>query len=245
MPIPQKVYDSQFNQKYVSNINYIKTITYICIIIIMINQKVIDLATSFLLNRSESDDKLNNSSKEELIKLVNDLLSLNLNDPNFSSLAEAIPLSLAGYKSHDVKHGKDGFIGESYDTAVKLVEQKPKKTLSVNHKLDGGGAFADYTLHRLEEDKSLGDKLNLMISGFIDGNLIYVFEVPHNHPTLMNHIEKKTKDCISKGKRVLPSFSYTAYSDCKDIKVVFMRDDIDNYSNYMSKNFFDFLKKLK
>jgi hypothetical protein len=74
VPIPQKVYDSQFNQKYVSNINYIKTIPYICIIIIMINQKVIDLATSFLLNRSESDDKLNNSSKEELIKLVNDLL---------------------------------------------------------------------------------------------------------------------------------------------------------------------------
>jgi hypothetical protein len=209
------------------------------------NNQVLELAKTFSLDKKEYKDKLMSMDVDQLRDCIENLLMINLTDPNFSSLAEAIPINMAGYKSHDDKHGYDGFIGESYDVAQKYVEQKPKKTSSKDSKLNGGGSFADYTIERLSKDKSKGEHLNLMISGFVNGELIYVYEVPHNFKPFMEHIETKTIDSISKGKRVLPTFSYTNYKDCKDIKLIYRRDNIDDYYDYMTGPFFQFVKLLK
>lgn len=208
------------------------------------NKLVVELAKDYTLDKSSFAAKMSQIDLESAKMIISDLLDMNLTDPNFSSLAETIPLEIGGYNSHDIKHGYDGFIGESYDIADEYVEQKPQKTSNTDKKLNGGGSFADYTLVRLSKDKSHGDKLKLMISGFVNGELIYVYKVPHNHSTFIDHIEGRTNQLISDGKRVLPSFSYKNYEDCDDIELVFRRPDISNYVDYMGKPFYDFVNKL-
>ena len=113
-----------------------------------------------------------------------------------------------------------------------------------NKRLNGGGGYADYTLTRLANDKSKGDKLYLMVSGFVDSDLVYAFKLPHNHEGFMNHIEDKTKYFMGLGKRILPTFSYKNYEDCEDIELVYLRDNIDSYSSNISGPFLKFLKTL-
>lgn len=202
-------------------------------------------AKLYSLEREDYIKELSRLKTEDLKELVTDLLNLNLTDPNFSSLAESIPIDLGGYKKYDEKHGYDGYIGESYEKAEEYLEMKPEKTSSSSKKLSGAGGYADYTEKRLEDDKSLGSRLKLGIPGFVNGQLIYFFKVPYTHKPFINHIEQRTSYLINKGKRVLPTFGYNHYKDCKDIELVYLREDIQNYKDYMSKPFYDFLIKLK
>lgn len=218
-----------------------------------INLRILKLAKAYCTNKSELDnlmvDSNGNPYTKESKSDILSLLEMNLNDPNFSSLAETVPLEICGYNIHSNKHGYDGFLGESYDLAYQYAEQKPKKSLNddgiIKNKLNGGGGFADYTLDRLYRDKSLGNKLVLIISGFANGDLLYVYKVPHNYEKLMNRIEERTIKLINDGKRVLPDFSYMHYKDCKEIDIVFLRKDIDNYQKYMSTPFYNWLKTYK
>ncbi len=202
-------------------------------------------AKLYSLQREDYNNELDNLSPQDLKELVSDLLNLNLTDPNFSSLAESIPIDLGGYKKFDEKHGYDGYIGESYEEAQEYLEMKPEKTSSTSKKLSGAGGYADYTEKRLQDDKNLGSKLKLGIPGFVNGQLIYFFKVPYTHAPFIDHIEKRTHYLINKGKRVLPTFGYNHYKDCKDIELVYLREDIQKYKDYMSKPFYEFLLKLK
>lgn len=204
-----------------------------------------DIALTYSTEKEEFLSLINEIDKENLKRLLIESIDLNLSDPNFSSLAEKIPMSIAGYNSHNKKHGYDGFIGEDYETAVEWVEHKPKKVSSkTNSKLNGSGGFADYTLTRLENDLSKKDKLTLMISGFVDSNLVYAFKVPHNYKPFMDHIKNKTILGENK-KRILPTFSYKNYEGCEDIKMVYMVDNIDDYISNISGPFLKFLKDIK
>lgn len=212
-----------------------------------INERTLKLAKAYSTDKSELDNLLFGYSEDA----KNDILSfleMNFNDPNFSSLAEAVPLEICGYKPYGPKHGYDGFLGESYDSANEYAEQKPKKAILedgvVKNVLNGGGGFADYTLARLERDKSLGDKLVLVISGFANGDLLYVYKVPHNHSTFMQRIENRTNKLIADGKRVVPDFSYMHYKDCENIQLVWLRNDIEDYQSYMSGPFYKWLTNL-
>jgi hypothetical protein len=209
------------------------------------NDLTLKFAKLYSLQREDYYEELSNCSNEDLMLLVSDLLNLNLTDPNFSSLAESIPIDLGGYKKYDEKHGYDGYIGESYETADEYIEIKPEKTSSTSKKLSGAGGYADYTEKRLNEDKELAQKLKLGIPGFVNGKMIYFFKVPYTHAPFIEQIEKRTIDLISKGKRVLPTFGYNHYKDCEDIELVYLSDDIENFKEYMSKPFYDFLIKLK
>jgi hypothetical protein len=212
------------------------------------NKELLKLATYYCTDRNKLNENLNVYPKE-CVDIIKDLLDLNFSDPNFSSLAEAVPINIAGYLPHEKKHGYDGFKGETYETGYEWVENKPKKSISldgvISNKLNGSGGFADYTLRRLNDDKSLGDKLYLLVSGFADGNLLYVYKVPHNYPEFMNHIENRTLKLINEGVRVLPSFSYKNYEYCQDIELTWIRDDIENYYEYMSGPFYNWLISLK
>lgn len=207
----------------------------------------VDLAKIFALDKDNFTELLDSFNKEEYKQIIVDLLMANLTDPNYSSLAEAIPIRLANYNPNEdkEKHGYDGFIGESFDNATKYVEHKPKKTNNKSKKLDGSGGFADYTIEKLNKDKSLGDKLNLMISGWVNGNLIYAYELPQNYSPFMEQIEKRTLKCISNGKRVLPTFGYNHYKNCTSIKLIYLSPDFDNYKDYLTGPFFNFVKNLK
>ena len=53
-------------------------------------------AKLYSLQREDYNNELDNLSPQDLKELVSDLLNLNLTDPNFSSLAESIPIDLGG-----------------------------------------------------------------------------------------------------------------------------------------------------
>jgi hypothetical protein len=122
-------------------------------------------------------------SKDTLIAILVDLLTMYINDKNSSTIREFITVTLAGYKH---KEGKIGYNGFKQDTFIPgktiMCEAKPKNVdtnLKSLRKLNGGGNFTDYTFGRLKRDR-IEENPNMLISGFIDGKLIYILEFPFN-----------------------------------------------------------------
>ncbi len=108
-------------------------------------------------------------SKNNLIAVLIDLITIYINDKNSSTLREFITVTLAGYKHTEGKIGYNGYKQNVYGKPLKC-EAKPQNIRSDGkRKLNGGGNFTDYTHERLERD--LQENLNMLVSGFIDGKL--------------------------------------------------------------------------
>ncbi len=216
----------------------------------------------------ELHDCLLGKSKDTLISMLVDLLTAYINDKNSSTLREFITVTFAGYEH---KGGKIGYNGFKYDTHIpgKTIrcEAKPKNfdTEEIEKfkkgerktspaKLNGGGNFTDYTPARLAKD--MAEKgLNMLVSGFVNGKLIYILEFPFSCPTFRENLEKHLKNWEAKLKgsnntkgQFLRSagFDYRAYIDSDDLKVVFLlnRDEIEMYKQYISRDFYNILKGL-
>lgn len=128
----------------------------------------------------ELSELLLSKSKDQLIAIFNDLLTAYINDRNSSTIREFLTVSLAGYSHHDAKIGYNGFrqstaIGGtmiSCEAKPQNINTEDNKNRKNPRKLNGGGNFTDYTNKRLKKD--LRGKLNLLVSGFVDGKLIYI-----------------------------------------------------------------------
>jgi len=119
-------------------------------------------------------------------------------------------------------------------------------------KLNGGGNFTDYTPARLQKDKQEKD-LNMLVSGFVDGKLIYIIEFPFNSPDFVKNLEIKIQKWQGKLKgssSVRGQFLRSADFDYKDyiespkleIKYLLPKKELVNYRDYISKGFYKFLE---
>ncbi len=206
-------------------------------------------------------------SKDTLIGILVDLLTMYINDKNSSTIREFITVTLAGY-TH--KEGKIGYNGFKQDTFVSgrtiKCEAKPKNVDTEEFekykrgerktspaKLNGGGNFTDYTPARLERDKKERD-LNLLVSGFIDGKLIYIIEFPFNSPDFIENLEikiqkwqKKLKGSRSIKGQFLRSadFDYKDFIKGPNLKIVYLlnKSELSKYEPYIAKNFYEFLEE--
>lgn len=133
------------------------------------------------------NDYLLGKSKDTLIAIINDLLTMYVNDKNSSTIREFITVTLAGYQHQPEKIGYNGFKQITPGKTIQC-EVKPKNVISHEFEkyktkarknrpavLNGGGNFTDYTTQRLEKD--FNSNLNMLVSGFVDGKLIYVIRV--------------------------------------------------------------------
>ncbi len=133
--------------------------------------------------------RLINSSKETLIALLTDLLTMYLNDRNSSTLREYLTVTIAGYEHSESKIGFNGFKQNSIIGGKPIAcEAKPKNFntedfLSYQQgkrrkpaPLNGNGNFTDYTYARFGKDTKANP--HVLVSGFVDGKLIYVLEFP-------------------------------------------------------------------
>ena len=118
-------------------------------------------------------------------------------------------------------------------------------TTDKNKKLNGGGNFTDYNYER--HKKYLKTNLNLVVSGFINGDLIYVIEFPFK--SLQKHLKSKL-DKTFKGKRPKglflrsASFSFLHYKNSKSITVHYVSyDKIKLYNQFIAKNFQKWLEE--
>jgi hypothetical protein len=228
-----------------------------------------ELANVIKIYSTGSHQELNNcligKSKDNLIGMLVDLLTMYINDKNSSTIREFITVTLAGY-TH--KEGKIGYNGFKQDTFVSgrtiKCEAKPKNVDTEEFekykrgerktrpaKLNGGGNFTDYTPARLQKDKQ-EKNLNMLVSGFVDGKLIYIIEFPFKSPDFIKNLNNKIKKWKSKmkGSRTTKGqflrsadFDYKDYIKSPGLKIVYLlsKSELEKYKDYMVKGFFEFL----
>ncbi|MDR2860597.1 MAG: hypothetical protein LBV66_02045 [Elusimicrobiota bacterium] len=199
-------------------------------------------------------------SKDSIISLFSDLLTLYINDKNSSTIREFITVSLAGYKHSIEKIGFNGFKQDSIGKAINC-EAKPKnfstqdfldyknkikKTRPSN--LDGGGNFTDYTWARFKKDKNTA--LNMLMSGFVDGQLIYILEVPFNENAFLDNLEKQLERKFPKGdekNNYLKNahFNFSHYKGSAKLKIIFVlsQEQLVKFKDYIKKDLYEYLFK--
>lgn len=203
----------------------------------------------------ELSNYLIGKSKDTLIGILVDLLTMYINDKNSSTIREFVTVTLAGYKHKEEKLGYNGFKQDAFIPGKTIkCEAKPKNvdtSLKSLRNLNGGGNFTDYTFERLERDKQEKD-LNMLISGFVEGKLIYILEFPFKYSEYTKHLEEQLRHRFKKGKGIAgqflrsASFDYRHFIDYPDLKTVYIldKDKLEKYQPYIVKGFYSFLEGI-
>ncbi|MFH1825284.1 MAG: hypothetical protein ABH873_08710 [Candidatus Firestonebacteria bacterium] len=205
-------------------------------------------------------------SKDTIIGMLVDLLTMYINDKNSSTIREFLTITLAGYEH---KEGKIGYNGFKQDTFIPgrtmKCEAKPKnfgteelekhkrgERKTRPSKLNGGGNFTDYTPARLQKDKQEKD-LNMLVSGFVDGKLVYIIEFPFTSSDFVKNLEikiqkwqRKLKGSESTKGQFLRSadFDYKDFIKSPNLKIAYLlnKDELAKYKLYIIKGFYEFLE---
>jgi len=193
-------------------------------------------------------------SKDTLIGILLDLLTMYINDKNSSTIREFITVTLAGYKHKEGKIGYNGFKQETFISGKTIKCEAKTKNIDTSlkslRKLNGGGNFTDYTFERLERDKQEKD-LNMLISGFVDGKLIYILEFSFNYPEFVKHLKEQLKHRFKSGKDITgqflrsANFDYRHFIKCLKLRIVYVLDKnkLKEYKPYAVKGFYEFLER--
>ncbi len=209
-----------------------------------------ELAEIIKIYATESDKELNEyllgKSKNNLIAVLIDLITMYINDKNSSTLREFLTVTIAGYQHTEGKIGYNGYMQNVYGRPL-MCEAKPKNVRSDGkRKLNGGGNFTDYTHERLERD--LKENLHMLVSGFVDGKLIYILEFPFKCESFVSKLKRQLNKKFPQGDvtgRFLRSanFDYRDFIGCKELKVVFClpKSELVKYKKNIVKGFYEFL----
>ena len=217
------------------------------------NKELVEILKLYSIGtHGELSSYLIGKSKDTLIGILVDLITMYINDKNSSTIREFITVTLAGYNHREKKIGYNGFKQDAFSGKTIKCEAKPKNVdtnpKSID-KLKGYGNFSDYTFARLERDKQEED-LNMLVSGFVDGRLIYILEFPFSCLTFVENLEKQLMRRFPKGEDILneylrsASFSYRTFIYCKDLKIVYIssKNELQRYQQYIVKDFYKFLE---
>ncbi len=216
------------------------------------NKELAEVIRLYTLDHKSLNTYLLGKSVNTLIALLTDLLTMYINDKNSSSIREYITVIVSGYEHSEGKLGYNGFKQDSIGGGKPLnCEAKPKNISSSRKKpgkLNGGGNFSDYTHARLEKDILANP--NMLISGFIDGRLFYIFEFPFNHLGFITRLRSKLDRILPNGDEInkylrSADFDFKNYADCPNLRIIYLisKDELDKNRNYFSREFFKFLKE--
>lgn len=212
------------------------------------NQDLAQIVTHYATRpHKELSELLLSKSKDNLISILTDLLTTYINDKNSSSLREFVTVSISGYKHNPNKLGYNGYKQNSAIGGQSIsCEAKPKNIQTDGYdqrkskpKLNGEGGFNDYTIERLKKD--VKESLNLLSSGFIDGELQYILEFPFKavYKRLKKQLpEKRTLGTYTR----IASFNFSDYADYPNIKIIYLnKQSIEKNQKYFNKKFYLFL----
>ena len=225
-----------------------------------------DLQEAIRIYSIGSHKELNNflldKSKDNLIAIFNDLLTIYINDKNSSTIREFITTVISGYMHHETKIGYNGFRQLTIaNNTCEYCEVKPKNIDRIDlekykkgekksiQKLNAGGNFTDYTWERF--DKDLQSNLNMLISGFIDGKLIYIFEFPFKNNDFTTKLKKQLEKAFPNRIRKKGVFLRSASFDFKDfifsnnfkVNFILKKEELENYKEFFNGNFYKELIK--
>lgn len=212
-----------------------------------------ELAEIIRIYATKSDRELNEyllgKSKNNLIAVLIDLITMYINDRNSSTLREFLTVTIAGYTHTEGKIGYNGYKQNVYGRPL-MCEAKTKNVRSDGkRKLNGGGNFTDYTHERLQRD--LKENLHMSVSGFVDGRLIYILEFPFRCNSFASKLRQQLNRRFPNGDvrgQFLRSanFDYRDFMECDDLRVVFClsKSELEKYRNNIVKGFYRFLMEV-
>ncbi len=223
-----------------------------------------DLVKAIEIYTTSNHIKLNHylleKSKDNLIAIFTDLLTIYINDKNSSSIREFITVKLAGYEHLKSKIGYNGFRHSSeIGSKALFCEAKPKHFDTEEHlkwknkerktspsKLNGGGNFTDYTLARFQKD--LKENPNMLVSGFVNGKLIYIFEFEFNTKEFSENLKKQLEKHFpdgDKSNKYLRSanFDYKDFILNENVKTIYLvsKEELNENKEYINKEFFKWM----
>jgi len=198
------------------------------------------------LNRLITDLSIGTTTKEEITQeygeMFWELLSLYLNDKNSSTLRQIITCEVIGIKSNENKLGYDGE-GTNDEVKPKNVNSNFKGKKKVV--LSGNGNYSDLTHAR--HQKYINDDVSIHVSGFVDGNLIYVIKVPYR--SMARYFKNKLNTYLPDGDKPTKyvrsaTFTFVNFKDCEGIELEFVRENIQDYVQFMNKKFYTYLNRV-
>ncbi len=207
----------------------------------MLQDPTASIVQTFFLNRECFDPLVRNKSIEDLVGALKDILNLYANDKNSSTLREWVVLRVAGCHQQPGKIGYNGYKDDApYEVKPRNVRLDERK-----RRLNGDGNFTDFTYERLE--KYLQDGLRVLVAGFVDGNLLYVIEVPMEslQHALRRQLDQKFREGRPAGVFLRGArFSFRDYKDDARVRCLFLHPRWHDYQEYLTGPFRSYLESL-
>ena len=186
-------------------------------------------------------DEIKNLDGETKERLLLELLGEMSKDKNSSTFREGVTLGILGKNQSVTKLG--------YDSDEEPIEVKPKNISSdSNKKFDGSGNFSDFTWAR--HKKYQNDNVKMMVSGFLDGKVLFVISFDYNSTDFVNEIERQlTKhlpDCDVSSRYVRSvKFSYKHFNTSDSLKIEYLSPEFKIFENKFTKPFYSFILKYE
>lgn len=142
------------------------------------------------------------TGKNPFTPLESELFTNWFNDSNSSKLRERITANVCGYKSSDLKLGRD-----CIDPITNIEKEIKPQLFTGNgkHKLNGTSNFSDY--HQEKFDKDLHDNLPIIHSTFAHNRLLYIVE--YSFSSISNKLQDLIHEkCVVKGQRYVRTASW-------------------------------------
>lgn len=173
--------------------------------------------------------------------VIKELLDKIMNDKNSSMARESVILKVAGYNHLEGKLNYDGFKDDEF-VEVKLKNLDTSNLKS--SKLNGEGSYSDYTWERY--DHHLQDNPTILVGGFVDGKLIYIFKIKYSSKGIQNRIIERLTNFF--GDKSLPrkpntflrslGFNYSHYKDDCELIYIASKEDLCYNEKYINKKLF-------
>ena len=192
---------------------------------------------------------------ETLVKMFFEMAAGYICDRNSSTLREYITAEVAGYTHNPNKTGADGH--KTLGSTIVGCEVKPKSIrkqewesyLAGQRKKpdvwNGGGGFSDYTWKRLTENKK--ENLDMLVSGFTDGRLIFILRFPFDTPSFIARLEEKLRRRFPNGDEPgifchNAEFDYRHYIESATL--VFRADNLEDFEPMFNRKFYKKLAEI-
>lgn len=213
------------------------------------NKDLIELIETYgIKNHKDVAELLNNKSKQNLISIILDLITQYFNDKNSSTLREFLVVTLSGFKPLQEKIGYNGYRHLGISDEKEFCEVKPKNitTDKINKKLDGGGNFTDYSWRKFLRHQR--ENPTMLIGGFVDGRLIYIFSFKYVSEDFIHRIEEQLNNHFPNGDETgkflrSAAFTLNAYKNSNDLEVKIFIDklELEEYQKYLTKGIYDLI----
>ena len=180
-------------------------------------------------------------SEELKTNLLLEILNEMSCDKNSSSFREGVTLGVIGENQSLNKLG--------YDSDNKPIEAKPKNISSESNKrFDGSGNFSDFTWAR--HKKYSNDNVKMLVSGFLDGKILFVMSFNYNSSDFTKEIERQlTKhlpdgDIVSRYVRSV-KFIYKHFISSDSFKIEYLTPELVKFENRFTKPFYSSIIKYE